>query len=134
MIVLSNSTAQTLAPGQSLVFDRKIMQAGCGECHRANTSSVKMRFHGDYLVAFSGNISAGVAATPVQLAIEASGSILPETTMISETVIATDVNNVATMTAVKNCCGDYDRLTVTNTGTNNVTVSANSSFVVMRDV
>lgn len=41
-------------------------------------------------------------------------------------------NNVATSTLIKNCCGDYDRITVTNTGTADVTVAANSAFIVRR--
>ena len=38
----------------------------------------------------------------------------------------------ATSTLIKNCCGDYDRITVTNTGTADVTVAANSAFIVRR--
>jgi hypothetical protein len=41
-------------------------------------------------------------------------------------------DNVATSTLIKNCCGDYDRITVTNTGTADVTVAANSAFIVRR--
>lgn len=49
---------------------------------------------------------------------------------ISDSVNAS--NNVATSTLIKNCCGDYDRITVTNTGTADVTVAANSAFIVRR--
>lgn len=131
MLVLSNTTAQTLAPGESIVFDDVILRSGCGECHRANTSSVKLRATGVYAVSFSGNIG-GVAAGAAQLSIQLGGSTLPETTMITTTAAAGDLNNVSTETRVKNCCGDYDRIVVTNTGTADITVGANTALVVNR--
>lgn len=47
-------------------------------------------------------------------------------------IAANASNNVATSTLIKNCCGDYDRITVTNNGTADVTVAANSAFIVRR--
>lgn len=133
MIVLSNTAEQTLAPGQSIVFDEVVTQAGSCECHRRNTGSVKLRSNGIYSVAFSGNIGGETAATAVQLGLTLSGSAaLPETTMISVPAAIADRNNVATQTRIKNCCGDYDRVSVTNTGTVPVIVAANSSFVIER--
>ena len=132
MIVLSNTTAQTLEPGQAITFNNKILHTGCAECHRANTGSVKMRSNGTYVVQFSGNIGGATAATAVQLSIQIGGATLPETTMISVPATANDLNNVATVTAIRNTCGDYDRLTVVNTGTNPVIVGANTAFVIRR--
>lgn len=132
MIELSNTTEQTLQPGQSITFNDVIVSTGCGECHRRNTSSIKMRANGIYAVTFSGNIGGTVAATPVQIAITLGGTPLLETTMISVPVAITDRNNVSTSTRVKNCCGDYDRVSVTNTGTTPVVIAANSSFIVER--
>lgn len=131
MIVLSNSTEQTLLPGQSITFDLVKLHSGCGECHRQGSSSVKMRCNGIYELAFSGNIG-GTVAGPLQLAIEVGGEILQETTMISTTGAVGDLNNVATQTRYRNCCGDFDRVTVTNTGTSDVVVGANSALVVGR--
>lgn len=131
MIVLSNTTAQTLAPGQSITFDDVILHSGSGECHRRNTGAVKLRANGVYDVNFSGNIGA-VAPGPAQLSIQLGGVTLPETTMISTTAAAGDLNNVATATGVKNCCGDYDRVTVVNTGTAPITVGANSCLFIKR--
>ena len=37
MIILSNSVAQTLAPGQSATFDTIILKTGKAECFRRNT-------------------------------------------------------------------------------------------------
>lgn len=132
MIVLSNTTEQTLQPGQSINFDEVILVAGSCECHRRNTSNVKMRANGIYAVSFYGNIGGETAATPVQLSITLGGSTLPETTMISTPAAVTDRNNVARSTRVRNCCGDYDRVAVTNTGTVPVVVGVNSAFIVER--
>lgn len=132
MIVLSNTTAQTLQPGQTITFNNKILHTGCGECHRVNTGSVKMRANGIYVATFSGNIGGATAATPVQLSIQVGGETLPETTMISVPAAANDLNNVSTTTILRNCCGDYDRLTVVNTGTVPVIVDANTAFAIRR--
>lgn len=132
MIVLSNLTEQTLAPGQSLTFDDVILHSGCGECHRPNTASVKLRANGVYSAQFSGNVGGPTAASPVQLALTLSGEPLKETTMISVPAAVGDFNNVATATRIKNCCGDYDRVSVTNTGANSVIVAANAVLVLER--
>lgn len=132
MIVLSNTTEQTLQPGQSINFDEVVMAAGTCECHRRNTGSVKMRSNGIYEVSFHGNIGGETAATPVQLALTLGTSPLLETTMISVPAAVTDRNNVGASTRIRNCCGDYDRVSVTNTGTVPVVVAANSSFIVER--
>lgn len=131
MIVLSNSTEQTLTPGQSITFDLVKLHTGCGECHRAGTSSVKLRCNGVYDVSFAGNIG-GTVAGPVQLVIELGGDPLTETTMISTPSTVGDLNNVASGTYVRNCCGDYDRITVTNNGTSDVVVGANSVLKIGR--
>lgn len=132
MIVLSNTAAQTITPGQSIIFDEVLLHTGSAECHRRNTASVNMKSQGIYAVSFSGNIG-GVAAGATQLSINAGGSPLPETTMISTTAAAGDLNNVSTETRVSNqCCCDYSNLAVTNTGTTDITVGANSAFVVNR--
>ncbi len=130
MIELSNTTEQTIQPGQSIIFDEVILRAGCCECHRKNTGSVKLRNNGIYAISFAGNIGGETAATPVQLSFSLGGSTLPETTMISVPAAVADRNNVATSTRLKNCCGDYDRISVTNTGTVPVIVAPNSSFIV----
>lgn len=122
MIVVSNSTEQTLQPGQSITFDIVRLHTGNGECHRQGSSSVKLRCQGVYDVSFSGNIGGSTDGTEVQLAIELGGEILPETTMKSVPAAVGDFNNVAKSTYVCSGCGDYSRVTVTNTGTAPVVV------------
>ena len=125
MIVLSNTTAQTLTPGQSITFNDTILHTGCAECHRNNTGSIKLRANGAYEVSFSGNVSRPTAATQVQLTVQLGGANLPETQMISTPSAASSLNNVSTSTIVKNCCGDYDRITVVNTGATDINIVSN---------
>ena len=132
MILLSNTTAQTLQPGQAITFDDIILHSGNGECHKRNTSAVKLSTNGVYEVSFTGNIASLTAATPVQLAVFLGGAELTESTMISTPATANSFNNVSALTAVKNCCCDYDRITVVNSGTVPVTVAANSALFIKR--
>lgn len=132
MLVLSNTLEQTIQPGQAIIFDEVVTSAGNCECHRRNSSSVKLRSNGIYSLGFSGNIGGETAATAVQLAIALGGTALPETTMISVPAAVADRNNVSTETRVRNCCGDYDRVSVINNGTVPVIVAPNSSFVIGR--
>lgn len=132
MIVLSNSTEQTLLAGQSVTFDLVKLKCGTCECHRPGTASVKLRCSGIYQVGFGANIGGTVAGTPVQLTIELGGDPLSETTMISTPAAIGDLNSVYRSTFVKNCCCDYDRITVTNTGASDVVVGANAELTISR--
>lgn len=132
MIELTNSVAQVVQPGQSVAFNTVVLHTGCGECYRRNTPSIKLRANGIYEVAFSGNITGATPATPVQLAIALGGIALPETVMVSTLATANAFSNVATSTFVQNTCGDFDRVTVVNSGTEPVTISANMKFSVRR--
>ena len=42
MIELSNTAAQTIAPGQSLTFDTVLLKTGCAEAHRNNSGIVTL--------------------------------------------------------------------------------------------
>lgn len=132
MIVLSNTTAEVIAPGQAITFNTVVLHTGTGECHRPGTSSVKMKSNGIYELYFSANIGSAVADTTAQLNIQVGGETLPETTMISETSTANELNNVSAKTAVKNCCCDFDRVTVANTGVNAVNIGANPTLFIKR--
>lgn len=132
MIILSNSIAQTISPGQSATFDTIVLNTGCAECFRKNSGAVRLRFKDAiYNLSFGGNIG-GAAAGPVQLAIAFDNSPMLETTMISQTANAGDLNNVKTETAVKTCCCDGGSVTIVNTGTVDVTLGANPNFYIKR--
>ena len=132
MIVLSNTTAQVVQPGQAITFNTVVLHTGNGECHRPGTSSVKMKANGIYEISFHGNIGSTEEGTTAFLAIAVGGEVLPETRMVSETSTDSELNNVGTITAVKNCCCDYDRLTVVNTGINPVNIGESPSFFIKR--
>lgn len=133
MIELTNTVAQTIQPGQAVSFDKVLLHTGCGECftERAN-NSVKLRTNGIYEAQFSGNVSGTTAGTPVQLALALGGQALPETVMVSTPSAAEAFNNVATGTYIRNCCCDFDRVSVVNTGTVPVLLSANMNLRIKR--
>lgn len=129
MIILTNSVSQEVAPGQSLSFNTDILKTGCAECHRVGSGAVVLRQQqAIYELHFSANIGAtspGVA----QLAIDINGSSMPETTIISQTAAAGDVNNVSIVDAVRTCCCGPETITVVNTGETTVVIENPSLFV-----
>ena len=131
MIVLSNSATQTLAPGQSITFDLTVLHSGCAECHRQGSSAIKLRNRGIYELHFNGNIGATAVGT-ASLQMQAGGENLPETTMIATVATVGALYNVSAETLLRNCCGDNDRITITNIGTTSVVVSPNASFIAKR--
>lgn len=130
MTTVSTLTDQTLQPGQSLIFDRLVQKSGCGECFRLSSNFVKLRGC-LYELSFSGNIGA-VAPGPAQISMQVGGSTLPETTRISQTAAAGNLNSVSASTAYSNCCCDFDKVTITNTGTAAITVGKGFTLKVVR--
>ena len=126
MILLSNTVAQTLAPGAALAFDNVIRRTDSSVSHRSgSTASVLRSSCGSYDISFHGNVSGAAAGTPVQLSIQLGGATLPETTMISTPGTADTFNNVSAETTV-GCSGFAEAVTVVNTGTEAITVGANA--------
>ena len=135
MIELSNTNAQTLAPGQSVIFNTVILHTGCAECYRDNSSAVSLtQRNAIYEVGFNCNIGATEAATAGQLAVTLNGALLQETTAIVTTTAAGDLDNVAATTFIKTCCCGNVANTVllTNTGTTEINVGENPRFSVKR--
>lgn len=130
MIVLSNSTAQTIAAGQTVTFDTVSLHTGNAECHRKGSSLVRLRCNGLYEVNFSGNVT-GIVAGPVQLSISIDSTALPDGTMISTPAAVGDVNNIAKTTLISNCCGG-GTITIQNNGTESVVLSAGSTLYIAR--
>lgn len=131
MILLSNSATQTIQPGEAMAFDLEKTKTGCSECHRQGSSAIKLRKCGIYELMFTGNVG-GAAVGTVQLQMEAGGEVLPETTIIVTEDTVGSLDNVTAHTFFKNCCGDYDRITLVNTGTIAAVVDANSAFSAKR--
>lgn len=133
MIILSNSIAQVVQPGQSVVFDTIVLKTGNAEMYRPNTSAVTCCCkNGLYNVEFSGNIGSTTAATDAQLNVAYDQTPLLETTAISMTTTAGDLNNVSTGTSVRNECCCCGRVSVVNTGTEAINIGANPKFKVNR--
>ena len=132
MIVLSNSVAQTLAPGQSATFDTIVSHTGNAECFRQNSGTVRLRCKNSiYEIHCGANIGAtseGVA----QIAVSFDGSPLLETTMISQTSAAGNLNNVNRVTSVNTCCCAGGAITVANTGTTDINLGANPVLYIRR--
>lgn len=134
MIELTNTVAQAVQPGQAVTFDKLLGHSGCAECYDPRVpTSVKLNGNnGCYEVQFSGNVSGTEAGVPVQLAIALGPIGLPETVMVSTPSAANAFNNVATGTYVRNNCCDFDRISVVNTGTVPVLLSANMNLRIKR--
>ena len=131
MILLSNNATQTIAPGESITFDLELLHTGCSECHRQGSSAVKLRKQGIYELHFNGNIGATAVGTAA-LQMEAGGEAIADTSMIATVGTVGALYNVSATTLIKNCCGDYDRITVTNVGTTTITLAPNSAFFAKR--
>lgn len=128
MVVLSNTTEQTLEPGQSITFDKLVTSAGCGETARSGGPLGLKFIDSIYELSFHGNVTGATAAEPVQLSIALGGSALPETTMIYTPAAANAVGNVGSGTYVQTRKGLSNQVTVTNSGTNPIIVSPNASL------
>ena len=135
MIVLSNSNAQTLLPGQSATFNVVVLHTGCGECYRPNSGVVNLAGKGSiYEISFGGNIGTETAGDAAQLAIALDNSPLLETTMISTMAAVGDLNNVSRGTYVKTCCcNSANAVTVINTGSTTVNLDANPLLKIKRN-
>lgn len=131
MVVLKNTTTQVLQPGQSITFDSLVTWSGNGECARSG-GPVGLRFGNAIYKLFFKGLVTGAATTPVQLSIALGGAALPETTMIYTPAALDAVGTVAAETYARTCGFGGNTVTVTNSGTNPITVQPNSCLTVIR--
>ena len=129
MIVLSNQTAQTIQPGESVLFNEIVQRSGCDTFWQGGTGPLHIKC-GIYGVEFTGNVG-GAPGTQPNLAITVDGTVLPETTMTVTTAVDTDVYNIHASTRRKNCFGG-SIVGVKNIGTTPVVLQANPALVVER--
>lgn len=130
MIVLSNNTAQTLKPGESLIFDNTVIQSGCAEYHSDNSSSVLMLKPGMYEIHFTGNVAGIEDDSTLRLAVRVGSSTLSETTMMTARP-KEQYSNVATATIVR--CGTKGTdIGVTNIGAVPIVIAPHSSIFIKR--
>lgn len=135
MIELSNTNAQTLAAGQSAVFDIVLLHTGCAECHRPGSNAVFLtQKNGIYEVSFNANIGATTAGDTAELSITLNASTLQETTSSVVSVAAGDLQNVSASTFVKTfCCGGIGySVLLTNTGTTEINIGDHPRLSIKR--
>lgn len=130
MIVLSNNTAQTLKPGESLIFDNTVIQSGCAEYHSDHSSSVLMLKPGMYEIHFTGNVAGIEDDSTLRLAVRVGSSTLSETTMMTARP-KEQYSNVAAATIVR--CGTKGTdIGVTNIGAVPIVIAPHSSIFIKR--
>lgn len=133
MMQLATTSEQTLAPGQSLVFDEVLYKAcGCGAQHRRGSSTVDLlpKGGGAYSAEFHGNIG-GTAARTVQLSLTRQGDALPETVMYAQAAEPDQFSNVSARTLVGACGRCCQSVGVRNSSaTDTVVVAAGATLVI----
>lgn len=109
MIELTNTAVQTVAAGQSVVYNATAVKGGCAERHRAGSAQVVLTKPGRYLVGFSGNIAipTGGAAGEISLALTYDGEPIVGSAMRITPAAVEQYGNVSTQHYVDvycNCC------------------------------
>lgn len=131
MIVLSNTTAQTLKSGESLIFDNTVIQSGCAEYHSDHSSSVLMLKPGMYEIHFTGNVAGIEDGSTMRLAVRIGSNTLSETTMMKTVCLKECYSNVAAATIVR--CGTKGTdIGVTNIGAAPIVIAPHSGIFIKR--
>ena len=131
MIVLCNTTAQTLKPGESLIFDNTVIQSGCAEHHSDHSSSVLILKPGIYEIHFTGNVAGIEDESTLRLGIRVGSNTLSETTMMKTVCHKEHYSNVAAATIVR-CDTKGKAIGVTNIGAAPIVIAPHSSIFVKR--
>lgn len=131
MIVLSNTTAQALKPGESLIFDNTVIRSGCAEYHSDHSSSVLILKPGIYEIHFTGNVAGIEDESTLRLGIRVDSNTLSETTMMKTVCHKEHYSNVAAATIVR-CETKGKDIGVTNIGAAPIVIAPHSSLFVKR--
>ncbi len=135
MVKITNTAVQTVQPGQAVTFNQLVTKTGCGECYSAQTNSIKLRggCNSVYTVGFGANVSSPTAGAAVQLSIALGGFPIAETTAQSTPETANVPNNIFRAIPIQMCCGDFDRITLINSGTTPITIGPNVVLFAKRE-
>lgn len=126
MIELSNTSEQVIPVGGAVTFDVVLLKSGCDVCYNnILPTSVKLMRPTIYDIEFQGNMTSDTAANDLQMSIAIAGQSIAQTVMDGTPAAAGDLINIGAGTYVRACC-DLDRISVINSGTNPVTLAANS--------
>lgn len=130
MIVLTTTTDLTIPVGGTINFDNVVLNTGCRCWHRSNSSIARIVGKGNFLISFHANIGSDTALTDAIVTVRDTGEPIPGMTLNSVTATGGDVYNVSGTTIIHNCCGDYGRISVANTGTTPINVGAGATLVI----
>lgn len=138
MLALTNPNGQNVAAGAAVIFNTLADQSCCNKCRKCNgtcwrrsTGSIKLCDRcTSYEVSFHANIGAGAGALN-KLAIAIGGEVIPYSEMNYRST-ADEYGNVSVTIPISNCCCDFDRITVINTGAQTVAIAPNPLIVVKR--
>lgn len=120
MIELINTAVQTVAAGQSVVYNATAVHSTCGrERHREGSAFVTLLPPGRYLVTFSGNIAIPTGGTvgEISLGITQDGEVLGGSIMRVTPAAVNNYFNVATQHYVDTYCQCCVNVGVENTST-----------------
>lgn len=131
MIVLSNTTAQTLKPGESLIFDNTVIRSGCAEYHSDHSPSVLILKPGMYEIHFTGNVAGVEDESTLRLGIRVGSNTMSETTMMKTVCHKEHYSNVAAATIMR-CETKGKAIGVTNIGAVPIVIAPHSSVFVKR--
>ena len=124
-LVYSGTTPQTVAIGQSVVYNVEAAKGGCAERHRAGSAQLTLVKPGRYLVSFAGNIAVpatGGTLGEISLGIALNGEPLTGSIMRATPAAVSEYFNVATQHYIDVPCGCCQTVTVQNTGASAVDV------------
>lgn len=120
MIELINTAVQTVAVGQSVVYNATAVRSTCGrERHREGSAFVTLLPPGRYLVTFSGNIAIPTGSTvgEISLGITQDGEVLGGSIMRVTPAAVNNFFNVSTQHYVDTYCQCCVNVGVENTST-----------------
>lgn len=124
-LVYSGTTPQTVAVGQSVVYNVEAAKGGCAERHRAGSAQLTLVKPGRYLVNFNANISVpatGGTVGAISLALALDGEALNGSVMTVTPAAVSEFFNVSTQHYIDVPCGCCVTVTVQNVGTSAVDV------------
>lgn len=118
MIELINTTVQTVAVNQGVVFDEAVVRSGGCERHRAGSANVTLLRPGRYLIGFSGNIAVPTGETvgEVSLGIAVDGEVVAGSFMRATPAAVDQYFNVSTQHYIEVYCGCCATVSVKNNG------------------
>jgi hypothetical protein len=133
MIELINTAVQTVAIGQSVLYNTVAVHSGCAERHRPGSAQIVLTKPGRYLVAFSGNIAVPTGGTvgEISLGIAQDGEILGGSLMRVTPAAVEEYFNVATQHYVDVFCSCCVPVSVQNTSGQPILVD-NPNFTAVR--